>query len=238
MAVMLNNQDVEAVLDMPACIDALYQGLKSYVRGDAARRPRIDLFAPTSRRDEFACFSSMEGIIKNCYYAIRINPAVLSWPEIDGRRRRITYTYQPGFEGGLVVVFRTENAELVAIMNDGHLQRLRSGGMAALGAKYLARQDAAIAGILGSGRMARTFALGFATVRQLRKIKAYSPNAAGLETYCKEMAKKLGIEVIPEKKPEDVVRGSDIVGCCTNSREPVVLGDWLEPGMYLANVSG
>ena len=40
MVLILNNQDLESVLNMPACIDALYQGLKAYVCGDAARRPR------------------------------------------------------------------------------------------------------------------------------------------------------------------------------------------------------
>jgi len=238
MVLILNNQDLESILDMPACIDALYQGLKAYVCGDAARRPRIDLFAPTSRPNEFACFSSTEGIIKNGYYSIRINPEIISWPEMDGQRRRVTYTRQPGFHGGLILLFSAENGELLAIMNDDYVQHMRVGATAALGARYLAVSNAEVVGILGSGGMARTFALGFATVRQLRKIKAYSPNPEHLRRYCEEMTKKLGIEVIPEKRPEDVVRGSDIVSSCTSSRQAVLLGDWFEPGMYVANVSG
>jgi len=235
---MLNNQDLEAALDMPACIDALYQGLKAYVRGDAARRPRIDLFAPTSRPNEFACFSSMEGIIKNSYYAIRIKPEVISWPEIDGRRRRLTYTHRPGFHGGLILLFSAETGELLAIMNDDYVQHMRVGATAALGAKYLAVPDAEVVGILGSGGMARAFALGFAAVRRLTKIKVYSPNPEHLRVYCREMSQKLTIEVAPMKSPREAVQGSHIVAACTNSRVPVLEGDWLEPGMYVANVSG
>jgi hypothetical protein len=61
MPLILNNHELESAIDMPSCIEALYEALKAYNRKDAARRPRIDIFAPTSRTDEFACFSSMEG---------------------------------------------------------------------------------------------------------------------------------------------------------------------------------
>jgi len=237
MVRILNNQDLESVCDMPACIDVLYDALKAYSERNAARRPRIDVFAPTSRPQEFACFSSMEGIIRGGYYAIRIKPDIISWPEVNGVKRRVTYCYEPGLYGGLILVFRTENAEFVAIMNDGFIQHMRVGATAALGAKYLARADAEIVGMIGSGGMARSFALGFSAVRRLRKIKAYSPNRQNLESYCREMSVKTGIDVVPVKSAREAVKGADIVATCTNSIEPVLEGRWLEPGMFVANVT-
>jgi ornithine cyclodeaminase/alanine dehydrogenase-like protein (mu-crystallin family) len=234
---MLNNRDLMSCLDMAGCIDSLYEGIKMYVRHDAVRRPRMDHFIPTSRPDEFACFSSMEGAIRDGYYAIRIKPDIVSWPVVNGVKRRMTYCYQPGLYGGLVLLFRIANAELVAIMNDGCLQHMRVGATAALGAKYLARQDAQTVGMLGSGGMARSFALGFAAVRSLRIIKVYSPNSERLNAYCREMSEALNIEVKGMPSPEEAIKGSDIVASCTNSLEPVVKGRWLEPGMYLANVA-
>lgn len=237
MVLILNNHELESAIDMPSCVEALYEALKAYNRKDAARRPRIDIFAPTSRPDEFACFSSMEGIVRGGYYAIRIKPDIISWPEDNGLRRRVTYCYQPGLYGGLILVFRTENAELVAIMNDGYIQHMRVGATAALGARYLARASAEIVGMIGSGGMARSFALGFAAVRKLKKIKAYSPNRDHLRSYCKEMSEKLGIEVVPVKNGAEAISGSDIVASCTNSMEPVIEGRRLEPGMFVANVT-
>lgn len=225
------------MLDMPSCVDALYQGLKAYGLGNAARRPRIDLFVPTLRPEEFACFSSMDGLVRSGYYAIRIKPDIVSWPVVDGLRRRVTYCYQPGFYGGIILLFCTENAELVAIMNDGFLQHMRVGATAALGAKYLARSDANIVGMLGSGGMARSFAMGFAAVRKIQTIKVYSPNEQHLLVFCQEMSERMGIEVVPRKNPREVIQGSDIVASCTNSLEPVFEGRWLEPGMYVAHVS-
>jgi len=237
MVLILNNEELESVLDMGSCVDALYQGLRAFGRGDAVRRPRIDLFTPTSRPQEFACFSSMEGVVRGGYYAIRIKPDIVSWPVIDGLSRRVTYCYEPGSYGGIILVFRTENAELVAIMNDGYVQHMRVGATAALGAKYLAQPDAKVVGILGSGGMARSFATGFALVRNLERIKAYSPNREHLLAYCNEMSRKLSIEVIPEPSAEAATRGSDIVASCTNALRPVLKGEWLEPGMYVAVVS-
>lgn len=237
MALILNNQELESVLDMRSCVDALYGGLKAYGCGDAARRPRIDLFVPTSRPQEFACFSSMDGVVRSGYYAIRIKPDIVSWPVMDGLRRRVTYCYQPGFYGGIILLFSTENAELLAIMNDGFLQHMRVGATAALGAKYLARSDAKIVGILGSGGMARSFVTGFATVRKIQTVKAYSPNPQHLSVFCQEMSEKLGIEMIAEKNASEAIRGADIAASCTNSLEPVFHGQWLEPGMHVAHVS-
>lgn len=234
---LLNNRDLASCLDMPRCIDALYEGIKLYVRHDAVRRPRMDHFIPTGRKDEFACFSSMEGAIRGGYYAIRIKPDIVSWPVLNGVKRRLTYCYEPGLYGGLILLFRIDNAELVAIMNDGCLQHTRVGATAALGAKYLAKNDAETVGILGSGGMARSFALGFGVVRKLRTINVYSPNIEHLRAYCSEMSKALSVDVIGKKSPEEVIKGSDIVASCTNAFEPVLRGSTLEAGMYIANVA-
>lgn len=237
MVLILNNHELESAIDMPSCVEALYDALKAYNQNDAARRPRIDIFAPTSRPEEFACFSSMEGIVRSGYYAIRLKPDIISWPEVNGLKRRVTYCYEPGLYGGLILVFRTENAEFAAIMNDGFIQHMRVGATAALGAKYLARANAETVGMIGSGGMARSFALGFSAVRKLRKIKAYSPNQQNLKAYCQEMSVKIGIDVVPVQSAHEAVKGSDIVATCTNSIGPVLDGRWLEPGMFIANVT-
>lgn len=122
---LLNNQELESVLDMRSSIEALFQGLKAYARGDAARRPRVDIFAPTSRAEEFASFSSMEGIIRGGYYALRLKPDIISWPVVDGIKRRATYCVEPGLYGGLILLFSAENGALLAIMNDGFIQHMR-----------------------------------------------------------------------------------------------------------------
>ena len=66
------------------------------------------------------------------------------------------YCQRPSKFCGLILLFSLENGEPLAIMNDGFIQHLRVGATAGLGAKYLAREDATIVAMIGSGGMART----------------------------------------------------------------------------------
>jgi ornithine cyclodeaminase/alanine dehydrogenase-like protein (mu-crystallin family) len=114
---------------------------------------------------------------------------------------------------------------------------MRVGGCAGLGVKYLSREDSSVVGIFGAGGMARTYLLAFNEVRKIRKVKVYSPTKKNRETYAVEMSEKLGIEITPVEKPEDGVRGCDIVATCTDSIQVVVNDPGLiEPGMHLTCV--
>ena len=103
--------------------------------------------------------------------------------------------------------------------------------------KYLSREDSKTVGIFGSGGMARTYLLAFNEVRKLRKVKVYSPTKKNREAFAQEMSAKLGIEIIPVERPEEVLRGSDIVATCTDAIQVVVNDPALiEPGMHLTCV--
>ena len=94
------------------------------------------------------------------------------------------------------MLFSTENGEPLAIINDGYLQHLRVGALYGLGAKYLARNDASIVGMIGSGGMAHSHLLAFAAVRKIKKVKVYSPNREHRESYARDMEQALDVDVI------------------------------------------
>lgn len=238
MPLYLNNRDQEQAITAKEAIDALEKALRQFAKGDAIRRPRFDNLIPTRRTGEFFSFSSMEGGVREPgYYALRIKPDIISWPVIDGKRRRVTYCVGPGLYGGLVFLFSVDNAEFLAIMNDGFVQHYRVAATAALGVKYLSKPDAKVVGMIGSGGMARSFAETFCAVRDITTIKVFSPNREHRENYAREVSKKVGCEIRPVDSAREAVRGADIVATCTNSYDPVIQGGWLEPGTHLANVT-
>lgn len=238
MPLYLSNRDQEQAITAKEAIGALENGLRQYAKGDAIRRPRIDNFIPTRRADQFFAFSSMEGGIREPgYYALRIKPDIISWPTINGLRRRVTYCSKPGLYGGLVFLFNVDNAELLAIMNDGYIQHHRVAAAAAIGTKYLSRPDANICGIIGSGGMARSFAQAFKIVRDITTIKVFSPNQGHVKEFIRDVSKKVDCEVIGVDNARDALHGADIVATCTNAYEPAIKGEWIEPGMHLANVT-
>ena len=237
MPLFLNNEDQAQCITPAEAINAMENAVRQLARGDAVRRPRIDNLLPTARSDDFFSFSSMEGGIRNPgYYALRIKPDIVSLPIVRGVQRRVSYSYRPGLYGGLVLLYRVDNAELLAIMNDGYIQHMRVAATAALGLRYLSNPAARVMGILGSGGMARVFAMVAKVVRPIERIQVYSPNRDRLELYCSEMAGTLGCEVLRMDSPEAVAHGADILSACTNSMEPVIQAEWIRPGVHLTNV--
>ena len=117
MPLYLNNHDQRRAISIPAAIEAMERMLGLFARGDAIRRPRIDNFLPSTRQDEFFCFSSMEGGSRAPgYYALRIKPDIISWPRVNGKVRQRKYATRPGLYGGLVLLYNTDNAEFLALL--------------------------------------------------------------------------------------------------------------------------
>jgi ornithine cyclodeaminase/alanine dehydrogenase-like protein (mu-crystallin family) len=232
---LINNQTVEQILDIKGCMEALETGYRDLIDQRAVYRGRYDLFVPNDDPKLMYRWGTMEGASRSFEtFAIRMKSDMLEWPEGKTVEK---YCVEPGTFCGFVMVFSTRNGEPLAIINDGILQHMRVGGCAGLGAKYLSREDSSTIGIYGSGGMARTYLLAFNQVRNIDQVKVFSPNKTNREAYAKEMSQKLGIKTTPVERPEDVMRGSDIVATCTDSIQ-VVVDDpgWVEPGMHLTCV--
>ncbi|HWO43689.1 MAG TPA: ornithine cyclodeaminase family protein [Candidatus Eisenbacteria bacterium] len=232
---LINNREVEQLFDMKACLEALETGYDDLLKGDAVYRPRIDVWVPCERPDGYYRWGTMEGASRKIgVFAIRMKSDVVHWPNGETEEK---YCIAPGTYCGLVLVFSVRNGEPLAIINDGLLQHMRVGGCAGLGAKVLARQDASVAAIFGSGGMARTYLEAFCEVRKVKQARVFSPTRAHREAYAKEMTGKLDIEVIAVDDPEKAVRGADIIATCTDSTRTVFDNpEWLKEGAHITCV--
>lgn len=233
---ILNNDDVTHLLTMADCIRVQEEAFRKLPTGGAIHRPRIDMYFPCARDDGYFRWGTMEGA-NDGYFAIRMKSDVITWPtDAEGRRTEEKYCVNPGTYCGLILLVATSNGEPLAFINDGVLQHMRVGGGAAIGAKYLSREDSHTVGILGSGGMARTYLEAFTCVRDITACKVYSPSREHREEYAREMSDKLGIEVRPVDSAREAVKGSDIVASCTDSMDPVYDASWIEEGMHLTNL--
>jgi alanine dehydrogenase len=179
----------------------------------------------------------MEGTSRKLgVFAIRMKSDMLAWEEQDGFKVEDKYCMQRGTYCGLIFLLSTRNAEPLALMNDGFLQHMRVGACAGLGTKYLARKNSKVLAMIGSGGMARTYAMAIKEVRPIEVMRVFSPTKKNREAYAAEMTEKLDIEVIAVDSPEKALKGADIVSLTTDSLVPVVKAEWLEPGMHVNNV--
>jgi alanine dehydrogenase len=229
----IHNEDVAALLTMAECIDAQEHAFRQIPEGGAIHRPRLDMYTPCERDDGYYRWGTMEGA-NDGIFAIRMKSDIITWPKsASGVWREKKYCVQPGTFFGLILLMSTQNGEPLAFINDGILQHMRVGGGAGVGARHLARKDASVVGILGSGGMARTYLEAFNVVRPIRKAKVFSPTPENRKRFAGEMSRRLNIEVEPVASAREAVRGVDILATCTDSMAPTFEAEWLEPGMHV-----
>ncbi|MEA2987369.1 MAG: alanine dehydrogenase [Alphaproteobacteria bacterium] len=236
---LLDNNDVAKVLDMPLCMAALDGVFQELARGEAVGMGRIDVYVPSGETPApyYRWAVMTGGSKKDGLVCARMLSDMVAWPREYGRVRENKYAREPGTFLGLLFLFSAKDATPVAMIKDGFLQHLRVGGGAGLGVKYLSRTDAQTVGMIGSGGMARTYLDAFCQVRKIRKVKVWSPNADNVRAYAREMSERHGLEVEPAASAREAVRGVEIVSCCTSTNEPVFFNDWLEPGMHVTNLT-
>lgn len=238
MTLVLNDEDVAQVLNMGDCISTLEDAFHDLGMGKAVNAPRRDSFMASSRPDAHYSFKTIEGGLERLgVVAQRINSDLITYPAVNEMTRRVKVPAAPGNRYvGLVFLYSSESLELLAVITDGHLQRMRVAGTTGVGVKYLARKDAEIATLFGSGWQAEAAVWALAIAAPLSTIRIFSPNAEHRQSFAKTVASTLGIEVLPVENPEKAMRDADIVAVATNSHGPVVKGEWIEPGMHLTSI--
>ncbi len=237
MTLLLTNEEIEQALTMQDCIEVLREAYLELAQGRAGYRPRSDLLAPTSGPGVVHGLKSMEGVIpKFGIAALRLNSDVINWPLHDGTPRREKLPAASGRWVGLVLLFSTKTGEPLAIFPDGVVQRMRVGASSALAASLLARPDARILGLLGSGWQAGAQVMGMCAVRAIREVKVYSPAPSHRMAFSHEMGRRVGVEIRPVDRPEAAMEDADIVVTATNSLGPVLSPGWLAPGMHLGSI--
>ena len=239
MTLFLSNDDVASVLTMEDTVGALETAYRDLARGEAVCRPRIDIRIPTADPGKTYQWGTMEGGSSGSgYFAIRMKSDVVYEQEYGGTRTQEKYCVEPGLYCGLILLIDIQNGEPLAFINDGVLQHMRVGADSAIGVKYMAREDADVVGMIGSGGMARSHAAAFATVRNVKRIQVYSPTKEHREAYAVEISQRLGIETVPVGSAAEACKGAGIVAGCTDAVVPVVFGDMIEDGTHMTCVGG
>jgi alanine dehydrogenase len=238
MTLIINNADVAKVLTMETTMAALEEAYLALAAREAVCRPRIDIRIPTSDPGKNYQWGTMEGGSTAGYFAIRMKSDVIYETHYNGSITQEKYCTRPGLYCGLILLTSTETGEPLAFINDGHLQHMRVGADGGIGVKYLAKPDAAVVGMLGSGGMARTHMRAFTQVRDIKRLQVFSPTRENREKFGHEMAQTYNIEVVVCDRPEDIYKGADIVAGLTDSAVPVIEGRLLEKGAHIVNVGG
>jgi ornithine cyclodeaminase/alanine dehydrogenase-like protein (mu-crystallin family) len=141
-----------------------------------------------------------------------------------------SYASAPAATSFVVVLFETEKAELVAVIEADRMGQLRTGAASGVAARHLAKDDARTLGVIGCGWQAES---QVACIREalpgVEQVVAYCRTEQSLLAFCD----KVGAE--PGESHRDPAE-QDVVVTATTSRDPVLRGEWLRPGALVCAV--
>ncbi len=243
MPLLLNNDEIAQLITMKDTMEALEILYREMGEGVAVTAPRSDVHSPTAAAQNTEgpmahYLKSMSGASPHFgTAALRFSSDIVAWRDTGGGIRREKLPLLPGQRWmGLVLLFSSANGELLALMNDGVLQRFRVGGANGVAMKYLARRNAETVGLIGSGWQAGTQVMAVCEARQIKKIKVFSPTKANREKFARETGAQVGVEIVAVDSYEAAVHNVDIIITSTNARKPF-LGKWaLREGMHISSM--
>ena len=126
---------------------------------------------------------------------------------------------------GLIVLFRPETGEPIAVMDGRLITEMRTAAVSAVATDLLARRETTVLAIIGSGVQARSHLEALRLVRSFREVRVWSPRNS------RSFAEAHSITAADSA--EAAVRGADVVVIATMATEPVLLGRWLSTGTHI-----
>jgi ornithine cyclodeaminase len=136
----------------------------------------------------------------------------------------------------LIVVFDPNSGEPVALLDGTAVTAARTGACSALSARLLAREDASVLAVLGTGVQARSHAHAMCRVRPIRQIRVAGRDPARSAALAAELSAALDTDVRAAAGYAEAMDGADIVAATTHALEPVVRRPWLTPGAHITSV--
>lgn len=216
----LSRQDLESLeLTLPEIVDLLETVFREKAEGRAIMPPKHWL-----ERGDDRFYSAMSS------YLPALNAGGCKWQSGDpgNARRGLPYIL------GLFILNDGTTGLPVAIMDSTWITEMRTAAASGLAARYLAREGAETVAIIGCGLQGRSnLRVLHATIPSVRKAQCYDIMPETARAYSADMARTLGIEVVPMESPRAAVAGADIVitaGPILNPPRPVVEPEWLAPG--------
>ncbi len=210
----LTEADVKRLLTMPIALERVEAALKARAEGRATDIPRVRTRVP-------------QGTLHVLQAAA---------PELNRIGFKAYYSSSTGTRFH-VHLYELEQGPHDAMVEANHLGIVRTGAASGIATRYLAREDASIVAMIGAGRQAVGQIEAVCAVRKIREVRVWSRKIERAQAFCDLLSDRLKVKMKPVATGAEAVRGAHIVNVMTKASEPVLLGEWLEPGQHI-NAAG
>ena len=215
MVLFLNEENVQQLLTMDIALEQVERALKDRALGRAVDVPRARIQTP----------AGIQHVLQACA------------PELGYIGFKYYYTVPGQRSATYVHLINMKTGKLEAIVEAVWLGMIRTGAASGVAAKHLANPGATVLAQLGAGHQGMGQLEAVVRALNIREARVYARTRDKLEAWCKKMALKLGIPVIPAASGAEAISGAQVVNVITKSTTPVLDGDWLQPGQHV-NAAG
>jgi len=212
---VLTQSEVEQLLDMPGCMDAMADILEALARGELFLPLRMIAFPPGENSGIGLMPAHRGG--SSAAYSLK---TICLFP--DNPKRGLD-PHQ-----GTVTLFSGETGELRALMNASAITAIRTAAVSGVATRLLAREDAQDLTIVGAGHQAHPHIAAMLEARQFERIRIAARSRESAERLASEWPLATAVDSV-----EEAVREADVVCTVTNSSEPVLRHEWLKPGTHI-----
>ncbi len=220
---ILNAREVRDLLNMPECMEAMADALRSLARGQVILPLRPVMWLP----EKFGALGMMPA---HSAALGRLGVKVVSvFPNNHGT------PYDA--HQGTVMLFEAQHGRLLALMDATEITAIRTAAVSGVATRLLANPDAGDLAILGSGTQARTHLQAMTVARPLRRVRVWSRNTAHAQSFADNNSASIKLRIEVCDSAQAAVAGADLICTTTSSREPVLQGAWITPGAHI-NAAG
>jgi alanine dehydrogenase len=219
---ILDRPQVESLLDLDPLIDALAGAMADLSTGRASAPHRTGAVVP----ERGGVLAAMPGYVPSA--GVLMSKLVSLFPHNSGGPLP---THQ-----AVIVAFDPATGRPEALLDGTAITAIRTGAGSALSARLLAREDASVLAVLGTGVQARSHARAMARVRTIRQVRVAGRNPQRVAELVDELAAAGDMEVLAAASYQEALDGADIACATTHSDEPVVRRAWLSPGTHVTSV--
>jgi ornithine cyclodeaminase/alanine dehydrogenase-like protein (mu-crystallin family) len=212
---VLNQEEVERLLDLPGCMAAMEEALIGLTRGEF-HLPLRPIVKPPGESHLLGLMPTYRGGARPLY-------ALKTVAVVPDNAARGLDPHQ-----GTVTLYDGVNGEVLAVMNATPITAIRTAAVSGIATRALAREDARELAIVGAGHQAHPHIAAMLEARPFDRIRIAARSLESAERLAAEWPLATAVDTA-----EEAVRGADVVCTVTSSAEPVVLGDWLEPGTHV-----
>lgn len=214
----IDQSDVQSLLDMPSAIEAVEKGFKQHGLKKVQMPAKSYIYFEKHNGD------------------LRTMPVYMEEEDIAGVK--IVNVHPDNCQRGLptvmavVVLNSTQTGAPLVIMDGTLLTDMRTGAAGGVAAKYLARKDSHVVGMIGVGDQARTQLLALSLVLDIQEVKLTCRNMEHCDHFEKDMSHMMSCEFLKKDKIQDVC-DCDILVTTTPVREPLVMSEWVQEGTHI-----